>query len=168
MGKRKIVKENFDSLYNTYKLLASGGSFQKHNYTLCMNASKLVSLMQNFQEKIHLKDGRLRNVNISGHNFKKLPVCERCGKALEGMFNTYKDSLPEGEHRHGEKRFGVLGEVAEERGSRPDNFSKFLPSGGPSGASFWGGNMGLDRNDAAKTGGGTRGFLEAGGRDVGA
>ena len=40
-------------------------------------------------------------------------------------------------------------------------------SGGPSGASFWGGNMGLNGNDAAETGGGTRG-IEAGGRDFGA
>ena len=33
---------------------------------------------------------------------------------------------------------------------------------------FWGRNMGLDGNDAVKTGGGKRGFLEAGDGDVGA
>ena len=63
---------------------------------------------------------------------------------------------------------GALGGVAEEIGSRPDSCSKFIPSGGPSGASFWGGNMGLDGNDDAKNGGGTHGFLEADGGDVGA
>ena len=59
-------------------------------------------------------------------------------------------------------------EVSEERGSRPDSHSKVLLSGGPGSAPFWGGNMGLDGNDAAKTGGGKRGFLAAGGRDVSA
>ena len=49
---------------------------------------------------------------------------------------------------------GALEEVSEERGSRHDSCSKFLPSGGPGGASFWGGSMGLDCNNAAKTGGG--------------
>ena len=60
-----------------------------------------------------------------------------------------------------------FGEVSEERGSRPDNCSKFLLSGGPSRDYFWGRNMGLDDSDAAKTEGGTRGFLEEGGKDVG-
>ena len=42
-----------------------------------------------------------------------------------------------------------------------------LLSGGTSGASFWGGNMDLGGNIAKKTGGGTCGFLEADGGDVG-
>ena len=45
---------------------------------------------------------------------------------------------------------GALGGVDEERGSRPDSCSKFLPSGGTSGDSFGGRNMGLDGNDAEK------------------
>ena len=58
--------------------------------------------MQNLREKIQLKAGRLRNVTISGHNLKNLPVCERGSKALEVMFKTYKDALPEGEDPVGE------------------------------------------------------------------
>ena len=63
---------------------------------------------------------------------------------------------------------GVIGKVAKERGNRPDSCRKFLPRGGTSGDSFGGRNMGLDGNDAEKTGGSTCGFLEAGGGDVGA
>ena len=63
---------------------------------------------------------------------------------------------------------GALGEVSEERGSRTDSCNKFLLRVGPSGAYFGGRNMGLDGNDAAKPGGVTRVFLEAGGRGVGA
>ena len=39
----------------------------------------------------------MRNVTISGHNFKILPVYKRGGKSLEGMFKIYKDALLEGE-----------------------------------------------------------------------
>ena len=67
----------------------------------------------------------------------------------------------------GRTYLGLLGEVAEERGSRPDSCRKFLTSGGPIDASFWGGNMDLDGNDAAKTGRVTHDFLEAGVRYVG-
>ena len=72
------------------------------------------------------------------------------------------------EHWEGETSLGALGEVYEERGRRKNSCSKFLPIGGPSGDYFWGGNMGLGGNYDAKTGGGTCGFLEAGGGDVGA
>ena len=41
-GKRKISKERFSSLYNTYKVLSSGGSFPKHNYMFRIDASKVV------------------------------------------------------------------------------------------------------------------------------
>ena len=58
--------------------------------------------------------------------------------------------------------WGLLREVAEDRGNIPDKCRKFLLIGGPSGASFWVGNIGLDSNDAAKTRWGTYGFLEAG------
>ena len=70
-------------------------------------------------------------------------------------------------HCEDETSFGALGGAAEEGGRRPDSCRKVLPSGSPVGASFWGGNMGIDGNDAAKTGGVTRGFLEAGGVDIG-
>ena len=63
---------------------------------------------------------------------------------------------------------GTLGVVFEEGGIRSDSCSKVLTSVGSSGASFWGGNMGLDSNDDTKTGGGTRGFIESDGGYVGA
>ena len=96
MGKRNMGKEKFASLCKTYKIIVSGGSFPKHSYTFFIDESTVVSSMQNFQEKLHLKSGRLRNVTIAGNNFKILPVCEHGSKAFEGMFKTCKYSLPEG------------------------------------------------------------------------
>ena len=66
----------------------------------------------------------------------------------------------------GQEKFGALGEVADEGGSRTNSLSKVLTSGGPGSAPRWGGNLGLDDNYGAKTGGGTRGCLAAGGGDV--
>ena len=57
---------------------------------------------------------------------------------------------------------GAFMEVAEEGGGVPNSLIKAPPIGGPGGAPLWGGNLGLDENDAAKTLGGTRGFLAAG------
>ena len=80
------------------------------------------------------------------------------GKVLAGSYP---------EHWEGETNFGALGEFSEEGGSITDSCSKFLPISGPVSASFWGGNMALDVNDAAETGGGTHELLEKGGGDVG-
>ena len=66
MGKRKIGKEIFDSLCNSYKVLASGGIFTKHKYMFRIDASKMVSLMHNLQENLHLKSCCLHNVTIAG------------------------------------------------------------------------------------------------------
>ena len=63
--------------------------------------------------------------------------------------------------------WGLLREVAEDRGNIPDKCRKFLLIGGPSGASFWVGNMGIDSKNAAKTVWVTRGFFEEVGGDVG-
>ena len=43
-----------------------------------------------------MKAGCLRTIIIDGHNLKVLPVYDRGGKSLEGMFKTYNDALPEG------------------------------------------------------------------------
>ena len=72
------------------------------------------------------------------------------------------------ENWEGKTSLGALGGVFEEGGSRPDGCIKFLPSIGPSGASFGVRNMSLDGNDAAKAVGVTRGCIESGGEDVGA
>ena len=53
--------------------------------------------MQHLQEKLQIKAGHLLSVTTANQNSKILPVYERVRKSLEGMFNTYKDSLPEGE-----------------------------------------------------------------------
>ena len=42
-------------------------------------------------------------------------------------------------------------EVSEEGGSGTDSLIKVLQIGGPGGAPLWGGNLGLDGNNAAKT-----------------
>ena len=72
IGKRNMGKVKHTLLQKTYNIISSGGDFPKHNYTLCIDAIKVVSLMHNLQEKIQLKAGRLRNVTISGHDLKKI------------------------------------------------------------------------------------------------
>ena len=57
--------------------------------------------------------------------------------------------------------------VAEEVGSGTDSLSKVIPINSPGGAPLWGVNLDLVGNDAAKTLGGTRGFLAAGDGDNG-
>ena len=57
--------------------------------------------------------------------------------------------------------------VAEEGGRGTNSLIKVLPRNGPGGAPLWGGNLGLDGNEAGKNWGGTCGFLAAGDRDDG-
>ena len=64
--------------------------------------------MQHLQEKLQLKECHLRNVTITGLNFKNLPMYEPSGKALEGMFKTYKDALPEDEYPVREPTFNDI------------------------------------------------------------
>ena len=52
-----------------------------HIYTI-----KVVSLMQHMEENLHLKDGRLHNVTISGQKLKNIPVYERSGKGIRSLF----------------------------------------------------------------------------------
>ena len=87
-------------------------------------------------------------------------------KYLGCVLHRTDEDWPAAEHWEGKKSLGALGEVAEEVGSRPNSCRKVRPSSVPGGASFQGRNMGLDGNDAAKTGGVKRGFFEAGGRYV--
>ena len=81
-GKYNIGKEKFASLRKTYKILKYGGSLLKHNYTFHIYASKVVSLMQNFQGRPHLKADCLCIVTTANQNFKKLPVHESGVKTL--------------------------------------------------------------------------------------
>ena len=46
--------------------------------------------MQNIQENMQLKAGRLRNVIIAGHKFKNIPVYERGGKGIWFVFKEYQ------------------------------------------------------------------------------
>ena len=64
--------------------------------------------MQYLRENILMKAGRLRTITIAGHNFKVLPVYDRGGKSLEGMFKTYNDALPEGQYPMGEPSFNDI------------------------------------------------------------
>ena len=54
---------------------------------------------------------------------------------------------------------GTVREVAEEGGSKPNNFIKFLPRGGSSSATVWFGNLGVYGSNAAKLEGLHMGFL---------
>ena len=56
----------------------------------------------------------------------------------------------------------MVREVAQAGGSVPDHIRKVLRRGGPSGATLWVGNLGVDGSDVAKYLGVTRGFPEAG------
>ena len=62
---------------------------------------------------------------------------------------------------------GTFREVAEYGGSRNHHLKKVLTSGGPGGAPLWGGNLGFDGSNAAKSLGVTHGFLAGYGRDDG-
>ena len=53
--------------------------------------------MQHIQDKFQLKAGCLRNVTISGHIFKNIPVYKRFGKFIRSLFKEYQYSLPEEE-----------------------------------------------------------------------
>ena len=115
-GKLKMVKLKYTSLWKTYNILSSERDFPKHNYTFRIYATKVVSLMHHLGEKLQLKAGRLRNVTIVGHNFNILPVYDCGGKALEGMFKTYKYSLPEDEDPVGEPKFNDIVKLLTMRG----------------------------------------------------
>ena len=71
IGKCNMLKVKYNSLLKTYTILSCGRNSPKQNYKFCVDAIKVVSLMQNLQEKLHLKSGRLRNVTISVHNYIK-------------------------------------------------------------------------------------------------
>ena len=64
--------------------------------------------MQHMQEKLHLKAGRLHNVDIAGHKFKNPSVCECGGKVFKSLFKEYQDSLPEGK---GFMVFGIFRDI---------------------------------------------------------
>ena len=42
--------------------------------------------MQHIQDKLKLKDVRLRNVTIAAHKFKNIPVYERVRKCIQSLF----------------------------------------------------------------------------------
>ena len=63
-----------------------------------------------------MKAGRLRSITIYGHNFNALPVYERGGNSIEGMFKTYNDALPEGEYPVGEPSFNDIVKLLKMRG----------------------------------------------------
>ena len=86
------------------------------------------------------------------------------GGGLFQVFGTYTTPVGRGlddgspENMEGETSFGAVRGVAEEGGSGPDHLSKFLPRGGPGGATIWFGNLGVDSSDATKIWGGTHVF----------
>ena len=86
-GKRKIGRNKYTSLCNTYNVLSYGGVLPMYNYIFCIATIKVVSLMYRIQEKLQFKAGFLRNVTIAGHKFKNIPVYERGGKGLRSLFN---------------------------------------------------------------------------------
>ena len=77
-----MVKVNYTLPQKTYTILSYGGNFPKHNYTLCIDAIKVILLMQHLREKIQMKAGRLRTITIASQNYKVLPGYERGGKSL--------------------------------------------------------------------------------------
>ena len=63
----------------------------------CIDTIKVISLVQHIQEKIQLKAVHLRNVTISCHKFKNIPVYECCVNCIQSLFKEYKDTLQEDE-----------------------------------------------------------------------
>ena len=79
--------KNWEKVYNfllkTYDILSSVAIFSEYNYIFHIDTIKVVSLMQHIQEKLQSKAGRLYNVTIAGHKFKKIPVYECGGKCIK-------------------------------------------------------------------------------------
>ena len=75
-GERKIGRNKYTSLRNTYGVLSSGGIFPKYNYMFRIDTIKVISLMQHIQSNRQLKAGRLRNITIACHKFKNIPLYE--------------------------------------------------------------------------------------------
>ena len=71
------------------------------------------------------------------------------------------------DHWEGKTSLGPFRGVAEEGGRGTNSLIKVLPRNGPGGAPLWGGNLGSDVNDDAKSLGFTRGVIAAGGGDEG-
>ena len=80
--RQNMRKTKYASLQNIFNILSSSGPLPKYNYMFHIDTIKIVSLMQNIQENMQLKAGRLRNVIIAGHKFKNIPVYERGGKGI--------------------------------------------------------------------------------------
>ena len=84
--KQNMGKFKYDLLHNKFNLLSSGGPLQKYNYMFHIDAIKFFSLIQHIQENLQLKDGRLRNVVMSGQKFKNIPLYECTCKGIRSLF----------------------------------------------------------------------------------
>ena len=84
--KQNMGNIKYASLRNTFNIISSGGPLPKYKYMLHIDTIKVVSLMQNTQEKLHLKAGRLGNFIVAGHRLKNIPVHERGGKGILFLF----------------------------------------------------------------------------------
>ena len=81
--------------------------------------------MQYLREKLQMKAGRLRNVTIAGHSFEDSPVYERDGKALEGMFKTYMNALPDGDDILGEPTLNDIVKLLTMHGESKSGLSTY-------------------------------------------
>ena len=70
-GKRKIWRKKYTSVRKTSDVLLYGGILPKNNSMFHIDTIKVISLMQHLKEKLQLKAGRLHNVTIACHTFKK-------------------------------------------------------------------------------------------------
>ena len=71
------------------------------------------------------------------------------------------------DHLESKTSLGTFKDVAEEGGRGPNHLIKFLPRGGPGGATIWVRNLDIGVSYASKTWGGTRAFYTAGDRNEG-
>lgn len=90
--------EKFSSLRKTYKVLRSGKSVPRHNYTFRIDAEKIENTISFLQESLQLKPGCTRNVKVGGHLFKNIPVYIRGGITAQYLFDTYVDSVGQDKH----------------------------------------------------------------------
>ena len=84
--KQNMGKIKYALLRNTLIILSFGEPFPKYNYMFCIDTIKVVSLIQHIKENLQLKAGRLRNVIISCHKSKTIPVYDRGGKGIRLLF----------------------------------------------------------------------------------
>lgn len=93
-SRRRMGKVIFASLRKIYIIIRNGGEIPKHNYTFCIDGSKVTHAIEFLQESLEIKSGCTRNVCVSGHMFQNISVYEWGGRTVDGLVEAYVKAVP--------------------------------------------------------------------------